>query len=227
MKQLLFLHGALGAQSQFDVIKEKLEGVYQCHSIDFYGHGHSSFSKAFDIDAFAAQVLDYIEQFDLKGCDVFGYSMGGYVALFLEYGHPGTFGKIMTLGTKFNWTPESSEKEAAFINPDNLREKAPKYVEQLEKLHGDKWPLLCEKTATMIRYLGAMPLITDQTLGAIRAPVRVCIGDGDKMVTVEETMRTFRNLQKGSFLVMPTTPHPIDQVNMDRLAYKIERYLES
>lgn len=227
MKQLLLLHGALGAQAQFDELKKKLDTVYQCHSLDFYGHGHSSFSTTFDINAFANQVLEYIDQFQLRGCDVFGYSMGGYVALFAEYGHPGTFGKIMTLGTKFNWNPESSEREAAFLDPETLRTKAPKYAESLEKLHGDKWPLLCEKTGEMMRYLGAMPLITDETLAAIKIPVRLGIGDGDKMVTVEETMNAFRSLQRGSFLVMPTTPHPLDQVNMDRLAYKIEKYLES
>lgn len=227
MKQLLLLHGALGAQSQFDELKNKLGTVYECHSLDFYGHGSSSFSDSYGIEAFAAQVLKYIDQFQLKGCDVFGYSMGGYVAIFTEYGHPGTFGKIMTLGTKFNWTPESSEREVAFLNPEKMKEKAPKYVESLIKLHGDKWTQLCEKTAEMMRYLGALPLITDLTLAAIRIPVRVGIGDDDKMVTVEETMKAFRSLQQGSFLVMPTTPHPLDQVNMDRLAYKIERYLES
>lgn len=227
MKQLLFLHGALGAQSQFDTLKEKLSGTYHCHSLDFYGHGSSSFSTDFGIGAFSTQVLEYIEQYDIKGCDVFGYSMGGYVALFLEHSHPGTFGKIMTLGTKFNWTPESSEKEAYFLNPVTIQEKVPKYAEALQKLHGEKWMQLCEQTADMMRYLGAMPLITDHTLATIQIPVRIGLGDADKMVSIEETMQAFRSLEQGSFLIMPTTPHPLEQVNMDRLAYKIEKFLES
>jgi len=227
MKHILFLHGALGAQSQFDSLKEKLSSSYHCHSLDFFGHGQSSFSDQFGIDAFANQVTDYVRQYELEGCHVFGYSMGGYVALFAEHAEPGLFSSIMTLGTKFNWTPESSKREASLLDPAKIEEKVPDYADSLKKMHGDKWIELCEKTAEMMRYLGDMPLLTSLTLSEIKLPVRLCIGDSDKMVTLEETMLSFRQLAQGSFLVMPTTPHPIEQVNMDRLAYKIEKFVES
>lgn len=227
MKHILFLHGALGAQSQFDTLKEKLSGSYHCHSLDFFGHGQASFSDQFGIDAFANQVIEYVHQYELEGCHVFGYSMGGYVALFAEHAEPGLFGSIMTLGTKFNWNPESSKREAAFLDPAKIQEKVPAYADALQKLHGDKWVQLCEKTAEMMRYLGDMPLLTNLTLSEIKLPVRLGIGDSDKMVSLEETMQAFRQLSQGSFLVMPTTPHPIEQVNMDRLAYKIEKFVES
>ncbi len=227
MKDLLFLHGAMGAQSQFDVLKERLENDFQIHSLDFYGHGRSSFSDNFGIEAFARQTQEYLEQYQLKKCGVFGYSMGGYVALFLEYSKPGTFSRIMTLGTKFNWTPETSRREAEMLNPETILEKVPAYAEQLQHMHGDKWKELCGKTAQMMRYLGDLPLITAETLSKIHIPVRVGLGDQDKMVGLEETVQAFRNLQKGSFLVMPTTPHPIEKVNVDRLAYKIEKFFSA
>ena len=227
MKHILFLHGALGAQSQFDSLKEKLGVSYHCHSLDFFGHGHSSFSEQFGIDAFANQVTDYVHQYELEGCHVFGYSMGGYVALFAEHAQPGLFSSIMTLGTKFNWTPESSKREASFLDPIKIQEKVPAYAESLKTMHGDQWVELCEKTTAMMRYLGDMPLLNNVTLSEIKLPVRLAIGDSDKMVTLDETTSAFRQFDKGSFLVMPTTPHPIEQVNMDRLAYKIEKFVES
>lgn len=227
MKHLLFLHGALGAQSEFDSLKEKLSNDYHCHSLDFYGHGESSFGEQFSIDAFAQQTLEYIRQYDLEGCDVFGYSMGGYVALFLEQSHPGTFRTIMTLGTKLNWTLEASEKEASRLDPEIIEAKVPEFAETLKKMHGEKWKTLCEKTADLMRYLGNMPLVTEDSLSHIHIPVRLALGDMDKMVTIEETISAFRVLKKGSFLVMPTTPHPLPQVNKDRLAYKIEKFLET
>jgi len=227
MKHILFLHGALGAQSQFDSLKAKLETTYHCHSIDFFGHGQSSFGEQFGIGAFASQVIDYVHQYELEGCHVFGYSMGGYVALFAEHAEPGLLGSIMTLGTKFNWNPESSKKEASFLEHEKIKEKLPTYAESLLKLHGDKWERLCEKTAEMMRYLGDMPLLTNLTLSEIKLPVRLAIGDMDKMVTLEETVLAFRQLKQGSFLVMPTTPHAIEHVNMDRLSYKIEKFFES
>ncbi|MBI1221117.1 MAG: alpha/beta fold hydrolase [Bacteroidetes bacterium] len=227
MRHLLFLHGAMGAQSEFNSLMEKLGKEYQCHSLDFYGHGQSSFGAQFGIDVFAEQTMEYIRQYDIKGCDVFGYSMGGYVALFLEQANPGTFRSIMTLGTKLQWTQEGSEKEASRLNPEVMEEKVPEYVDSLKKLHGDKWKELCIQTANMMRYLGNMPLVTLETLADIRIPVRLGIGDLDRMVTLDETVAAFRVLRKGSFLVMPTTPHPLAQVNKDRLAYKIEKFLET
>jgi len=115
----------MGAQSQFDKLTSKLAPEFNCHSLDFYGHGKSSFQDNFGIEAFARQVKEYMDQYNLKGCDVFGYSMGGYVALFLETTSPGSLGKIMTLGTKFEWAPEGSGKEAAMLDPEKIKEKVP------------------------------------------------------------------------------------------------------
>ncbi len=227
MKDVILLHGALGAQVQFDDLRKRLEPEYKCHSLDLPGHGSSSFAKQFGIEAFSRELENFIEQYQLKNPLIFGYSMGGYVALFLESTKPNTFSKIFTLGTKFQWTPEIAEKESGFLDPEKIREKVPDYAKRLEELHGDKWPQLCEETAKMMRYLGTMNLLNAESYGSIQIPVRVGIGDKDKMVTLEETTGVFRKLKKGSFLVMPSTPHPIEQVSPERLAYKLRKFFES
>jgi hypothetical protein len=43
MDNLLFLHGALGAKSQFSEIEELLSGSFSVHSINFSGHGGVQF----------------------------------------------------------------------------------------------------------------------------------------------------------------------------------------
>ena len=47
-----------------------------------------------------------------------GHSMGGYVALKLALKRPELVDRIITLGTKFNWTPEVAAKEVKMLNPD-------------------------------------------------------------------------------------------------------------
>ena len=54
---------------------------------------------------------------------VFGYSMSGYVALALEAERPGTFSGIVTLGTKFAWTPDVATTESARLDPAAISKK--------------------------------------------------------------------------------------------------------
>ena len=51
------------------------------------------------------------EVITITRADIFGYSMGGYVALHAARRHPERIGSIMTLGTKFAWDTPTAEKE--------------------------------------------------------------------------------------------------------------------
>jgi hypothetical protein len=51
--------------------------------------------------------------------------------------------------------------------------------------------------------------------------VRISIGDRDKMVTLEESIRVYRLLEKGEFQVFPNTPHPLEKAPVDKLAEAI------
>src|SRR5436190_16411453 len=135
--QLLLLHGALGAASQFSSLAEKLSAHYTVHTMDFPGHGGKPFPEgSLKMPLLAEHLADYVREFHLQGCSVFGYSMGGYAAMWLENEEPGTFGKIQTLGTKLDWNPDAAQREAMLLNPDKMQEKIPAYVKHLEARHG-------------------------------------------------------------------------------------------
>ncbi|MDX5320099.1 MAG: alpha/beta fold hydrolase [Bacteroidota bacterium] len=224
MKDVFMLHGALGARTDFDALSDLLKNDFRLHTLDFYGHGAASFSDDFGMKAFADQVREYLTQNALKQPLVFGYSMGGYVALYLESQYPGSFESIMTLGTKFNWNPEGSQREAAMLNPEKILEKVPKYAAVLEATHGEKWKQLCEETAKMMLALGDQPLFTESDAAALNLPVRLGLGDSDKMVSLEETSKMFRALSTGTLSVLPGTPHPIGQVNPVLLASELKHF---
>src|SRR5690349_7993403 len=108
MNSLLILHGALGAAFQLDPIKSFVQNQYkEVHFLNFSGHGGAAFQSEFGIEQFAKDTLKYLDDNRLKEVDIFGYSMGGYVALWLAKQYPERVGKIITLGTKFDWSVES------------------------------------------------------------------------------------------------------------------------
>lgn len=125
MKNLLILHGAIGSKSQFDSIASLLDNQFNIHLLNFSGHGGEAFKENFNIAQFAEDALAYLKLNKIESIDVFGYSMGGYVALYLAKNHPEKVNKIITLGTKLSWTPDIAAKETKILVADKIEEKFP------------------------------------------------------------------------------------------------------
>src|SRR5688572_25311470 len=109
---LLLLHGALGSKSQFRDLSKILEKDFIVHSMDFSGHGGNTLTnEPFSIELFADDILNWQNENQIKKCDIFGYSMGGYSALYLARYHPHKVRRIFTLATKFEWTEDIAARE--------------------------------------------------------------------------------------------------------------------
>lgn len=226
MKSIIVLHGALGAKTQLEPLTNALNAIYKVHSLNFEGHGGRQAEGDFSIERFAENLKDYMNEHELSGCPVFGYSMGGYVALKLESQHPGTFSKIVTLGTKFGWTPEVAEKETAMLNPEKIEEKVPKFATALAALHAPlDWKEMMLKTAEMMRNLGTKPALSQEDFARIQIPVSLMMGSEDVMVTKEETQAVLAQLPNADFTVVEGWQHPIERVEAGQLADKLKELL--
>lgn len=219
MKTILLLHGALGARTQFETLQQLLAKTYQVHTLNFEGHGDRATEKPYSLDLFAQNLKDYLDQHNLKRVLVFGYSMGGYVALTLAKSHPQYFEKIITLGTKFNWTPESAEKEVKLLNPEKIQEKVPAFAEALSKLHpATDWKTVMQKTAALMLELGNGKAFRDADFKAIAVPCVIGVGDQDAMVTREETQHVAGLIPNAAFYLLEKTIHPVDKLDLVRVA---------
>ena len=211
-KDLLLLHGALGASVQFKELVALLENDFYCHLFDFPGHGSGEDTEEMSMELCAVALQTKVD--DLDQPYVFGYSMGGYVALYLEAMQPGTFTAIVTLGTKFDWSPQIAEKEVGMLNPTKIAEKVPKFATYLETIQQPKdWKRVMLGTQGLMRRLGNQPLLTPEVLQKIDIPVTLTLGEGDVMVTPEETMQVHEKIATSDFRILPGVPHPIQQID--------------
>lgn len=223
---LLILHGALGCKQQFEGWKQVLQSKYDCHTLDFSGHGSKSADEGpFSIKLFSEELKDYIKQNNLKQPAVLGYSMGGYVALYTALFTEGYLGNIITLATKFEWTAESSKKEAGYLQPLIMQNKVPALVEQLKQRHGHHWENVVNKTASMMLQLGENPLLTTENLSRIKNNVKLCVGDKDKMVGIAETQPVYKSTPNANFCVLPNTGHLPETISVDRIKFEIEEFI--
>lgn len=225
MQKLLLLHGALGSAQGLQPLANELQD-FEIHSLTFEGHGGSEILEGgFTIERFANEVRTYLAQNNIDKINIFGYSMGGYVGLYLAKYHPGIVERLFTLATKINWNPENAKKDASLLNPAIISEKVPKYAAALSAMHGENWDLLMEKTAEMMRGLGNNPTLKEGDFEGIEIPVLVSVGDKDNMVSLEETIGVYRKLPQAQLLVLPNTQHPIERVNAAGLARHIKNLL--
>ena len=217
---LVLLHGALGASSQLDALAEALRPRFRVHQLDFEGHGDAPpRGRPFRVRQFAENVVELLDAAGIGAARLFGYSMGGYVALHLAAQRPDRVARVATLGTKFRWDPETAAREAARLDPDAIRAKVPLFADTLAARHerAGGWERVLAHTADFLRDLGDHPLLTDATLARIESPVRVIVGDRDNTVGVQESAAVAGALRAGSLSVLPDTPHPIERVELPTL----------
>ena len=228
MKTLLLLHGAIGAADQLVNIAESLSDTYNVHTLDFSGHGGKPFPDGGpSIEQFAAEVKQYIEQEGLGQVNIFGYSMGGYVAMYLAKHHPDMVDKIITLATKFHWDEETAARESKMLNAEKVEEKVPAFAKALAQRHApNDWKELFAKTIDMLTAMGKDNPLKIEDYSAINNPCMILLGDRDKMITLEETVLVYRALPNAQMGMLPLTQHPIEQVNMSYLLYYIRQFME-
>jgi pimeloyl-ACP methyl ester carboxylesterase len=219
---ILLLHGALGSAAQFVPLMHKLPAHWNIYSMDLPLHGSKAAAEGeYSIESCAMDIAEFLQQKN-ENMWIFGHSMGGYAALWLCAAQQNPLIKgIFTLGTKFKWSPEIAQREALMLNPDKIEQKVPAFAAALQSIHGDNWKYLCRATADMMQRLGQNPLLDEQMLDRVRIPVRFGLGDKDNMVSIEETIHTFRHVEGAELQIFPSMLHPYEKLSPDILSAAI------
>jgi pimeloyl-ACP methyl ester carboxylesterase len=223
---LILLHGALGDVRQLSPLAERMGDEFRVATIELPGHGSTAADGPLRIDAFAQAVLHAMDHRGIAQADFFGYSMGGYVALYLAALAPNRVGRVATLATKLAWAPEVASRESAMLDAATIRAKVPKFAAALEARHtGLGWETLLARTAEMMQELGRHPVVSGELLGRITQPARIAVGDRDATVTIDECIVAVRQLANGELEVHPRTPHPFEKAPVERIARSLREFL--
>jgi len=223
-KNIILLHGALGCSADLNSFADHLSGEgLEPHLFEFSGHGKQSFSGDFGIKQFSDELRDFIQNKKLNGAAVFGYSMGGYVALHAASIHVNLIGPIFTIGTKLNWTTENIRQESGFCDWNFLLQKAPAFAASLKAKHADYEQLL-QKTAYLIKAFEKGSLLSPEWQPTQK--IFLGLGDRDKLVTIDECSDFIKGRKTCGLFMLPNTGHPFDQVDPTLLAKIVKRLLE-
>src|SRR3712207_1036863 len=108
---LLLLHGGLfNIDLQFGAVLPSLAAAREVIATDFQGHGRTN-----DIDRplssadLASDVVGLLQHLDVPQVDVFGFSIGGAVALELAVRHPALVRKLIV--SSVSYSPDGDREE--------------------------------------------------------------------------------------------------------------------
>jgi esterase/lipase len=227
MQHLILLHGAIGTKDQLQLLANALQDKYIVHTINFSGHAGTAFSAGpFSIELFAKEVLNYMQQQQIERASIFGYSMGGYVAMYLAKHHSQKINRIITLATKFEWNEHIAAKEIKMLDAVTIEQKIPAFATQLQQRHApNDWKLVLEKTAALLLSLGKNKLLQTEDYAAINNPCLLLLGDRDKMIGTEETFAVYQQLPHAQLGMLSNTAHPIEKVNIELLTFFIKQFI--
>lgn len=226
MNSLVLIHGALGTAKEFDEIFSLLSKRFKVFKYEIPHHGEkSSSSIPFNIEALANDLDQYISQ--IGDCFIYGFSLGGYIALSVAQSGNKHIKGIINQGNKLDWSTETAQKETQSLNIELLKTKAKPFYEHLVNLHGDYLPELLNKTKTFMLELGNSPILTQKSVKSINCPVRMVRGGKDKMVSRDETLKICDSIKNSHYFEIPSFIHPLGFINPKYIARTIAVQINS
>lgn len=216
---LLLLHGALASGAQMEPLVQLLRPGRDVHVIDFPGHGGKPIpTRGLRMQNLADELIRFILGRFEEPIDIFGYSMGGYVATIVAANHPGRIRSLVTLGTKWTWSPEIAAGELRMLDPVMISEKAPALADLIARRHAPhSWETIVEATRLMLDDLGKNPILTDESLSKIGIPVTILRGEADRMVSEQESRYAAGKMVQANYFELPAQKHPFEQLDLQLL----------
>jgi pimeloyl-ACP methyl ester carboxylesterase len=175
---LIALPGGFMTVEAMGALIPDLAATRQLVGVELQGHGHTAdVDRPLRFETMADDIAALMEHLDLAQADLFGFSLGGGVALRLAIQHPERVRKLALASTAFRrdgWYPESLAGMTA-IDAEAFK-ATPIYQGYLQTSpKPEAWP---DFVAKMRRLLGEDYDWT-QEVAALKTPVFIAVGDAD------------------------------------------------
>jgi pimeloyl-ACP methyl ester carboxylesterase len=216
---IILLHGANGAREEMAPLAALLAPLVP-FAPNWLGHGgRPPPGPDYSIAALVDDLIVTLDREEISRCFIFGYSIGGYIAVALARRCPERVRGVVTLATRHIWDRESVEHLVHLANPARLARAGNPRAAELARVHQPTdWQLVNGANRRLFADLGAHPPLSDADLRAIASPVLVLNGKDDPLVSEAESRHLaglFRTRRLGLF---EGSAHPLPATPLDDIA---------
>jgi len=237
---LIMLHGGLGGIAEFGNLPSMLATNRQVITAEMQGHGHTAdIDRPLSFEQMADDVAGLMDHLGLERADIYGFSLGGGVALQTAIRYPERVRKLGLVSTPYSragWYPEAATAMSS-MNAEvaQMMMTTPIYAAYAEVApRPDDWPVLVTKVSQLL----GRDYDWSTDVAAIEAPVLYIVGDADS-VRLDHAVELFKllgggqadggvgGLPKSRLAVLPATTH-IDMIfRIEQLAALIAPFLDA
>jgi len=177
---LLLLHGGLfNIDLQFGPLLPGLAADRQVVATDFQGHGRTNdLDRPLTSADLASDVLGLLQHLEVAQADVFGFSIGGAVALHLAIRHPEVVRKLIVSSVSYHPDGDREENTEAVdeLTVDMIAGTPMEAHYRAKSPHPDLLQDLLDKLGAYDRGFGGW---SDDDVRGIAAPTLITVGDCD------------------------------------------------
>lgn len=223
---LLFLHGAAGTtRHELAPLMRRLASSFHLVGLDLSGHGTSAVptDAPLSLDLFVEDVRTALDALDISSAHVFGFSLGGGVALHLAHRHPERVDRLSVFQTNVRWAQTQVAQMKMRLDLDTLRERAPDRAHRLQSRH--------EAPARLLRrlqnFVDGLPERSEalwDTLPDLSAPTLVGGVDQDPLFGPETPRALHRQLPDARLALLPGDRHSLPHAPLSLLAPLLRRH---
>ena len=209
---LIMLHGNGEDCSYFEHQMEPLAQHFRVIAIDTRGHGQTPRGDApFSIRQFAQDLLEFMNEHDLKKAHILGFSDGGNIAMVFALAHPERVEKLILNGANLN---AKGVKPSVQI-PIEIGYK-------IAKMFASKSPE-AKQNAELLGLMVNDPNVNPAELTQIICPTLVIVGNKD-MIKESHTRLIASNIPNAELSIIPGN-HFIANKNPDTFNNKVLEFL--
>lgn len=224
---LVVLHAALGSTlMEMDRLIAQWEPTFRVIALDFSGHGASAHPTAPPTwDTYIDDVSALMEHLDVRDVRLFGFSMGGGIALAAAALHPDRISRLAVHATNVQWDADDVDRMvppmlATLDHPDG------RWATRLNDIHGSGWRDLVHQLVGFTRGLPDA-WMGDEMLASIQQPTLVSAGDADRYFDVRHAVHLYRTLSDARLWILPGLDHPIQHVDASGFASALATHLSA
>ena len=214
---LILLHGAYMTIDTLGPILPGLAAIRRVIAVEQQGHGHTAdVDRPITYEQMADDTAALLQHLEIDNGDVFGYSMGGGIALQLAIRHPAAVRKLVVASA---WYTSDSMHSAALemfplITPELFAGTPIEQTYLRNAPNPGDFPRLVEKLTQLDTTDFAWP---EDDVRGIAAPTMIVLGDSDG-VRLEHAVELFtllgggvmgdlQGMPKSQLAVLPGTSH--------------------
>lgn len=192
----------------FGPVLPTLAEHHEVIGIELQGHGHTGdIDRPMRLDSLADDVAALLGHLGVDRADVFGFSLGGMVALTLALRRPERVGRLVLASVdprpNHDQFEQPDDPDTARRMPTEADFQAMRDAFARTAPDPDAFDAVAEKTSAMVH---SCPGWSDDQLRSIDVPTLVLVGDTD-FVPLPNAVAMFELLPKGELAVLPGTTH--------------------